>query len=304
MSGQWKEVVRLGFKGERFRDHALDLSALAELSQFQKLVAETAKALWRGRNPNRERLPGHFEQRTRLCLRRIDDGSAVAPLEVYVEEPEEPGLWDREPVEVNEAIELAHGVFEAGEKGAPLPKGLPRHLVAEYAKWGQSLADDEEIELQPPGKPPARVSARCRKALSAFVEEPYEAAVDLCGEVLEADVRHRRFQLWVDGNTSVLASFDEAQEETVTTALKEHRSVRVRVAGRGEHSASGQILRVPQVERLDVVEPSAREYDTSVPPIEDVLAAIAAEVPKEEWDKLPPDLSDQLDHYIYGVPRR
>ena len=166
------------------------------------------------------------------------------------------------------------------------------------------MADDEEIELEPPGRKPVRVSARSRKALSAFVEEPYAAPVDICGEVLEADVRQGRFQLWVDENTSVSVSFDEAQEETVTTALKEHRSVQVRVMGRGEHSASGQVLRVAQVDRLDIVKPSAREYDATVPPIEDVLAAIAAEVPKEEWDKLPPDLSDQLDHYIYGVPRR
>lgn len=57
MDGQWKEVVRLRFKGERFRDHALDLSALSELSQFQKMVGETAKERWRAANPDRERQP-------------------------------------------------------------------------------------------------------------------------------------------------------------------------------------------------------------------------------------------------------
>ena len=51
MVGRWKEVVRLRFKGERFRDHALDLAALSELSQFQKIIAETSKALWRAANP-------------------------------------------------------------------------------------------------------------------------------------------------------------------------------------------------------------------------------------------------------------
>ncbi|MGH8607560.1 MAG: hypothetical protein ACREX9_09105 [Gammaproteobacteria bacterium] len=71
MSGNWKEVVRLRFTGDRFRDHALDLGALSELSQFQKIVAETAKALWRAANPGRERLPWHFEERTRLCLRYL-----------------------------------------------------------------------------------------------------------------------------------------------------------------------------------------------------------------------------------------
>jgi hypothetical protein len=36
MAGKWKEVVKLSFKGERFRDHALDLQALSELSQFRE----------------------------------------------------------------------------------------------------------------------------------------------------------------------------------------------------------------------------------------------------------------------------
>lgn len=45
-------------------------------------------------------------------------------------------------------------------------------------------------------------------------------------------------------------------------------------------------------------------YDPDAPPIEEVLASIAAEVPKEEWDRLPPDLTDDLDHYIYGTPRQ
>lgn len=36
----------------------------------------------------------------------------------------------------------------------------------------------------------------------------------------------------------------------------------------------------------------------------DDLGQLGAEVPTEEWDKLPADLTDQLDHYLYGTPRR
>lgn len=32
------------------------------------------------------------------------------------------------------------------------------------------------------------------------------------------------------------------------------------------------------------------------------LDRIWADVPESEWDKLPPDLTDQLDHYVYGTP--
>jgi len=38
-------------------------------------------------------------------------------------------------------------------------------------------------------------------------------------------------------------------------------------------------------------------------PIEEIIDEIAAEVPESEWAKLPPDLTDQLDHYVYGTPK-
>jgi len=34
------------------------------------------------------------------------------------------------------------------------------------------------------------------------------------------------------------------------------------------------------------------------------LRRIAASIPKASWDRLPRDLSANLDHYIYGVPKR
>jgi len=304
MPGQWKEVVRLRFKGTRFRGHALDLSALAELSQFQRLVAETAKAMWYAAHPDRERLPGHFEERTRLCLRQIADGSAVAPLEVWIEESDQQELFEPEPKEVNQAIGLAHEVFDAVERDSPLPERFPKHLVSEYAKWGQSLGKDEEMELVPPGRQPARVSPRYHERLTRFAETPYEDAAEVSGEVFEADVRQRRFQLWREDGTSVSVSFTDDQEELVTSALKDHRSIRLLVKGRGEHAASGQLQRFIQVDSLEVAQPGATLFDATAPAIEDVLATIAAEVPKGEWDKLPADLTDDLDHYLYGTPRR
>ncbi len=304
MAGNWKQVVRLRFKGERFRDHAFDLSALAELSQFQRIVAETAKAMWRAAHPDRERLPRHFDERTRLCLRHIEEGSAVAPLEVWIEDPEPSELFQREPVEVNEAITLAHEVFDAVERDVSLPERFPKHLVSDYAKWGQSLAEDEEVEFVPPNRSPARICARFRDRLAKFAETSYEAAAEVTGEVLEADVRQRHFQLWRDDQTAVAVCFDEPQEELVTTALKDHRSVRMRVRGQGEYSPTGQLQRFTHVEKLEIIQSQPVEYNTSAPSIEDVLAGIAAEVPQEEWDNLPSDLTDNLDHYLYGTPKR
>ncbi|MCY4379008.1 MAG: hypothetical protein OXC39_04175 [Candidatus Dadabacteria bacterium] len=42
-------------------------------------------------------------------------------------------------------------------------------------------------------------------------------------------------------------------------------------------------------------------FDPDVPRIEDVIRGIARDVPDEEWEKLPHDLTDRLDYYLYGT---
>lgn len=302
MKGKWTEVVKLAFKGRRFRDHALDLSALTELSRFQRIVAETAKTLWRAAHPDRERLPKRFEDRTRLCLRRVEDGSAVAPLEVFIEEPEAPELFECEPLEVTKAIELAHKVVRAVETDEPLPQDFPKDLLPEYARWGDALADDEVIEVIPVGKEPARFTPASRLRLTDFIEAPHEGQVDVIGEVLEADIRQGRFQLWLDDRTWVTVQFSPEQEGEVTSALKDHRILRLEVRGKGESSGQGKLLRIMEVTELRFHTPGEFSYDFAARPIEDVLVELAHEVPEEDWRKLPADLTDNLDHYLYGRP--
>ncbi len=304
MSGQWKEVVRLAFKGERFRDHALDLGAITEMSQFQKMVAETAKALWRAAHPERERLPKQFEERTRLCLRRIEGRSAVAPLEVYMEEPDPPELLEREPTEANEAIALVQQAFRAVERDEPLPENLPKSLLPEYEKWGQGLGEDEAIEVSVGDQEPVRVTAVSGSRLAAFRDVEHEDHVDVTGEVLAADVRQNRFEVWLDEKTGITVSFSPEQENEVTNALRDHRTLHLRVIGRGEFSPLGALLRITQVEKLELRPVGEVPYDPTARPIEDVAAELAAEVPEEEWNRLPPDLTDNLDHYLYGGPKR
>lgn len=303
MSGNWKEVVRLRFIGDRFRDHALDLGALSELSQFQKNVAETAKALWRAANPGRN-LPRHFEERTRLCLRTIEDGSATVPLEVFIEEQEQGELFEPEPVEANEAVMLAYEVFKAIEQNATLPESFPRSLVTEYTKLGQTLAETEEIEIVPAQREPVRLTVVSRARLMEYTHEEYEAQVDATGHVLEADVKRQRFQLWLDDTTRVTVSFTAAQEDEVTTALKEHERVSLQVRGMGQYSAAGALMRITRIDEMSLKLSNELEFDFGARRIEDILWELSDQVPETEWSSLPSDLTDDLDHYLYGTPSK
>jgi hypothetical protein len=55
-----------------------------------------------------------------------------------------------------------------------------------------------------------------------------------------------------------------------------------------------------------IILPAAIPSDDTVPApsIEEEIASIWADVTEEEWKTLPPDLSEQVDHYVYGTPKR
>ncbi len=300
MSARWKEVVRITFRGERFRDHALDVSALTKLGELQKMFTDMAKSLWRAANPGAQRLPKGFEARTRLCLRKIEGGSAVAPLEVRVDE-EQQEFAEPEFDPINEAVVVTHQLFRAVERNERLPERFPKEQVGGYARWSGDLGEGEVIEIEPVGTEPAHVTSLTSPRLESFVETQHESTLEMTGEVFEADVRQGRFQMRLDDGTQVKVSFSPEQEETVTSALKDHKVCRLVVEGKAECSPEGKVLRVSKVDELQVRPVDYVPYDPEAPAIEDVLAKLASEVPEEEWDKLPPDLTERLDYYLYGT---
>ena len=45
------------------------------------------------------------------------------------------------------------------------------------------------------------------------------------------------------------------------------------------------------------------QQSPSLPPFLQFVEEISAQVPPEEWEKLPKDLSKNIDHYLYGAPK-
>jgi hypothetical protein len=64
----------------------------------------------------------------------------------------------------------------------------------------------------------------------------------------------------------------------------------------------GAVVKVELVEENVATQPKSAADQKA--PIEKQLAAIWADLPSSEWAKLPPDLSDNLDHHIYGAPKK
>jgi Arc/MetJ-type ribon-helix-helix transcriptional regulator len=70
--------------------------------------------------------------------------------------------------------------------------------------------------------------------------------------------------------------------------------------------AAALLLERLKQEQSQAVQPAASQPLT-VPadkPLWQKFEEIAAGIPKEVWDKIPADSSEQLDHYLYATPRR
>lgn len=58
------------------------------------------------------------------------------------------------------------------------------------------------------------------------------------------------------------------------------------------------------VEELKERSKYAETQDVNSLPIWEVIRRVTAEVPDEEWEKLPRDGAEQHDHYLYGSPKK
>ncbi len=47
-----------------------------------------------------------------------------------------------------------------------------------------------------------------------------------------------------------------------------------------------------------------KQAGTDARPIWEIFAELSAQVPAEEWGKMPSDGAEQHDHYLYGAPKR
>ena len=74
MNDNTRDLTTLTFVGPRFDDHGLDLDVLPELIAYKNLLIETAKALWRAQNPDRERLPKGFESSLSIKFYQLTEG--------------------------------------------------------------------------------------------------------------------------------------------------------------------------------------------------------------------------------------
>jgi Arc/MetJ-type ribon-helix-helix transcriptional regulator len=90
-----------------------------------------------------------------------------------------------------------------------------------------------------------------------------------------------------DVESRILAAVESGRFATVDAAMAEAASLLPQLLG-----------------RTDAQQPASSAAAHEPKPIWDEVLELTADVPAQEWDKLPSDLAEQHDHYIYGTPKR
>jgi len=300
-----RQLVTHTFKGKRFEDHGVDLDVLPDLYAYKELLVATAKELWKRHHPDRLRLPKNFEDSLCLKFNQVRPGSAAVPIYREVETDGQGVFWQpNEPDELDEAVVLIADAVRAADADQALPDQLPKNVLPMFDNYGKTLQEDESFEQKPEGTPAAAsYSRKSRERLLQLCVGGYSDRIDFTGEVRAVDLVGR-FELRLEDGTKVPARFSAQQEELVTEALREHTSRRLRVKGTAEFTADGKVKGITSVAELTIQPAGEQPFDPGARPIWEIIEEIGASVPAAEWDKVPADAAQNLDHYLYGHAKK
>lgn len=284
------------FSGDRYDRCQLDEDALSELITYQKLLRETAKILWKQKHPDRARLPAEFEKKCQPKIVGIHQGSACVDIEVL-----EYGTGH----ECEEAIELVADTIEAINKDTELPKNFPKQLLSLLRQYGKTIKTDESIgQITPKRSETIKYTADSRKRfLEKFNDEPRNL-VEVKAEVTMVNVANQKLQLKLDDGRNISASFKIDQEKLVTEALMQHQTIRLEISGEAIFTLEGELDAIIDIHSLNIIPLQTSDTSTSKKPIWASFQEILNDVPNEMLDKLPSDSASELDHYLYGKPKK
>ena len=139
--------------------------------------------------------------------------------------------------------------------------------------------------------------------------------IELVGEVRAVTLRDDDSggvcQFRLDDGATVEVDFSEEHEARIAVALRYHQSERIQITGLGDFGADGKLRRVC---RLDTQLPESVVLARAAPPspAKPGTARAALEkwiefgktIPEEELAKFPTDFAENMDHYMYGLPKR
>lgn len=180
--------ARLRFAGGRFDSHTIPLEVLPDLAAYRKLIVEVAKMLFRQRMGKRVRVPKGFEDSFGIGLARVEGGNSAVAVMPRLHRSVAPA--SQRPLDFSanqasfnypdfdEARRYIDSLIDSVGTVGQVPSDFPVELAGFFNSFGQSLQDDEFIEMGYGGAHPVRYDTFIRKKIVLSRETTYENAVD------------------------------------------------------------------------------------------------------------------------------
>lgn len=169
------------FAGGRFDAHAIPFDVLPDLSAYRSLLIEVAKMLFKQRHNNRVRVPKGFEDSFQIGLARVEGGHSAVAFGVRLPPRQiapQADLGFATYEEFEEAKEYVEELIRRVQSTGEVPSDFPPELAGRFNPFGQSLQQDEFIELAYDTPSPVRYDTFIRKRIVLSREKTYENAVN------------------------------------------------------------------------------------------------------------------------------
>lgn len=250
--------------GSRFEDHTLPVSMLEDFSVLEELIIEVAKGVYLEENPNRRRVPKGFTDGVYLKLESIEEGSSILRF-IIASMMSVNSMFPLENSHNFSYYEKAKdkiiSIITSANKGESISEDFQKYLIY-FNKIGKNLLDDESIDFGYDSKTKSDSNAildkRTRKKILLSREEKHEYSdsVKIFALIPRIDQKLKKFSIETDDGTIIESELTDSIENTVFSAFNEYKNkTYVSLKGTGIYSFSDKLLRIEDIESMDILDP-------------------------------------------------
>lgn len=243
-------ITDLRLSGGRFDQPGLPLDSVHELERFGRIVAETAKSLWRDRNPGKN-LPSGFGEAVDLRLSEIRNGSVIPVVVKNQESLKLPGTNDV----LDDALEEVNDAFYNIVMGQWSNIALPEPALKPLRRFGVSLRKHEVFQLYRNSARPISWNQSVRRKYLAHVDR---TAIDeqgpLVGTVRGLDSTDHTFKFVLPGSKTATAGkySDESTYDDLHAIQRQSNDLLARITAEYRITSAGDLIDITNVSEVEI----------------------------------------------------
>lgn len=222
------------------------------------MIIEVAKAKFLQEHTDRKRSPRKFAEGFSLRIENIEEGSAVAILQLSRFNGSQT-LFEQDLNYFEDARDSIISAIKAAERNEDVTHFLPQKCLGYFDRLGRSLREDEHIELAPPNRQEERARftpAIRRKLVELSQIREFTEEVELRGRISEMDQDNMTFQLQLIKGQKIAAPIPPQHFDTVLAAFNAYQdNALVWIKGIGRYDRNKKLTRLDSMEHIEILDP-------------------------------------------------